>query len=61
MSFFKDAIREFKHVVWPTAVETRKYFFVVLSVLILFGIYIFIASTAFSKLLIWMKETISII
>jgi|GEM_PF-1351482 len=59
MSFFKDAIREFKHVVWPTAAETRQYFLVVLTVLVLFGLYIFIASSAFTSLLIYLKEMVS--
>jgi len=61
MSFFKDALREFKHVVWPTAVETRKYFVIVLTVLVLFGLYIFVASTAFSRLLLVLKDMVSII
>ena len=49
MKFIKDSVREFKHVVWPTREETKKYFVIVLVVLILFGLYLFIANTIFSK------------
>jgi len=36
IKFFKDSFREISHVVWPTKAETKKYFFIVLTVLILF-------------------------
>lgn len=56
IQFFKDSVRELKHVVWPTAAETRKYFMIVLVVLILFGIYIFAASNLFSEILFQAKD-----
>ena len=58
IKFIKDSIRELKHVVWPTREENINYFITVLSVLILFGIYIFIASTFFTKTLFWLKDTV---
>ena len=59
MKFFKDSIREIKHVVWPTRKETRTYFIIVLTVLILFGIYLFIFSTIFSEGLLYLKKLVS--
>jgi len=59
VKFVKDSVRELKHVVWPTKQETTKYFFIVVSVLILFWIYLFIASTAFSEALLYLKNMVS--
>ncbi len=59
MDFIKNSFRELKHVVWPTKEETRKYFIIVVSVLVLFGIYLFIASTIFSEALIHLKKLVS--
>ncbi|NVP17634.1 preprotein translocase subunit SecE [Candidatus Gracilibacteria bacterium] len=59
VQFLKDSIRELKHVVWPTRQETTKYFFIVVSVLVLFGIYLFIASTAFSEAMLYLKNIVS--
>jgi preprotein translocase SecE subunit len=35
-NFIKGSIRELKHVVWPTKIETKKYFVVVLTILVVF-------------------------
>ncbi|MDD2907095.1 MAG: preprotein translocase subunit SecE [Candidatus Gracilibacteria bacterium] len=59
IQFFKDSVRELKHVVWPTKQETTKYFLIVVSVLVLFGIYLFIASTLFSEGLLYLKNMVS--
>ena len=37
--------------VWPSRIETKKYFIIVLTVLVLFWLYLFIASTLFSELI----------
>jgi len=52
ITFLKGSIRELKHVVWPTREETKKYFMMVLVTLILFGIYLFIANTIFSEVIL---------
>jgi preprotein translocase SecE subunit len=52
ITFVKDSIRELKHVVWPTREETKAYFTMVLVTLILFGLYLFIANTVFSELIL---------
>ncbi len=52
IAFIKGSVRELKHVVWPTREETKKYFMMVLVTLILFGIYLFIANTIFSEVIL---------
>jgi preprotein translocase SecE subunit len=59
LQFFKDSVRELKHVVWPTHAETRKYLVIVIVVLALFGLYLFIASTVFSEILYGMKDIVN--
>ena len=57
--FFKDSVRELKHVVWPTRKQTINYFTIVIIVLVLFGLYLFLASTLFSEALIYLKNLVS--
>jgi len=52
ITFIKDSFRELQHVVWPTREETKSYFMMVLVTLILFGLYLFIANTVFSELIL---------
>ena len=59
MKFFKDSIREIKHVVWPTRKETKKYFIIVVTVLVLFGLYLFLFSNLFSRWLSALKSFVS--
>jgi len=55
IQFFKDSFRELNHVVWPTREETRNFFIIVLVILIVFGIYLFAASTIFSEAMLYLK------
>lgn len=59
LQFFKDSVRELKHVVWPTREETKNYFIIVIFVLVLFWIYLFAASTLFSEALLYLKNLVS--
>lgn len=59
ITFVKESIREIRHVVWPTKKERNKYLVIVLSVLILFGLYLFLASTIFSEGLFALKNLIN--
>ena len=59
IKFIKESIRDFNHVVWPTNKETKKYFWMVLTVLILFWIYLFIANTIFSESLLKVKKVLN--
>lgn len=56
INFLKKSMREISHVVWPTPGETKKYLTIVLSVLILFWIYLFIFSSLFSNILFGLKD-----
>ncbi len=58
IQFVKDSFRELRHVVWPTREETKNYFMIVLVVLILFWLYLFIASTIFSEILLYLKNMV---
>jgi len=58
IKYIKDSIRELKHVVWPTRKETNNYFLTVVLVLIAFGLYLFIASTIFTKWLFGLKDIV---
>jgi len=58
MNFIKDSIRELQHVVWPTREETIKYFIIVLTTLILFGIYLTIFNFIFSEWLFTLKDLV---
>ena len=58
IQFLKDAIREFKHVVWPTRKETQKFFSLVIAILVFFGVYLFIASNIFSEVIFGLKNVL---
>ena len=57
-NFLQNSIRELKHVVWPTQTETKKYFVIVLTVLVVFWLYLFIASSLFSEILFFLKDIV---
>jgi preprotein translocase SecE subunit len=59
MKFLKDSFREIKHVVWPTTAETKKYFLIVVTLLVLFGLYIFVFSTLFTNVIFYLKDLIN--
>ena len=59
IQFFKDSFRELKHVVWPTREETKNFFVVVLIILILFWLYLFIASTFFSETMLYLRQLVT--
>lgn len=58
IQFVKDSYRELKHVVWPTREETKKYFLIVVGVLVVFGVYLFIFSNIFSAALFFLKDLV---
>lgn len=58
IQFFKDSFRELKHVVWPTREETVKYFVVVLTILVIFWLYLLAAEISFTQILKFIKESI---
>lgn len=42
MSFIKESMKEFDHIVWPTPEETKKYFVTVVSMIVVLTIFLFI-------------------
>ncbi len=56
IGFIKASLREFNHVVWPTRKETKKYFIIVVTILVTFWLYLFIVSTIFSKSFFYIKN-----
>ncbi|MDD2916532.1 MAG: preprotein translocase subunit SecE [Candidatus Gracilibacteria bacterium] len=48
MSFIKESIKEFDHIVWPTSEETRKYFVTVVSMITILTIFLFAVGTLLS-------------
>ena len=48
MSFIKESMKEFDHIVWPTSTETRKYFVTVVSMITILTILLFAIGTIFS-------------
>ena len=58
MSFIKESIKEFDHIVWPTSLETKKYFVIVVSMITVLTIFLFIVGTAFSAALFAAKKQI---
>ncbi len=58
MSFLKESIKEFDHVVWPTSAETSRYFSVVLSVIAVFAVFLFLVGTAFSTSLFAVRDAV---
>lgn len=59
LKFFKESIKEFDHVVWPTNKETKSYFTSVTSIIVALAIILFLAWTLFSQLLFTAKNIIN--
>ncbi len=59
LRFFRESIKEFDHVVWPTRRETVRYFTVVVSTIVVFSIFLFVVGTAFSTSLFSLREMVS--
>lgn len=58
MSFLQESIKEFDHVVWPTTSETKKYFNIVVSMIVILTVLLFVVGTAFSVGLFSLKKQI---
>ena len=59
MSFIKESLKEFDHVVWPTPAETKKYFVTVVSMIIALTILLFVIGSVFSTALFEAKKLIA--
>lgn len=54
--FLKESIKEFDHVVWPTGLETKKYFQTVITTIVVLTLFLFVVGTALSSGLFKIKE-----
>jgi len=59
INFFKESIKEFEHVVWPTQKETKQYFLIVTGVIVWLTIFLFIVSSLLSAGLFFAKDNIN--
>ncbi|MDD5377032.1 MAG: preprotein translocase subunit SecE [Candidatus Gracilibacteria bacterium] len=59
MSFIKESMKEFDHIVWPTPEETKKYFVTVVSMITILTVFLFIVGTIFSTGLFTAKEKLA--
>lgn len=50
IKYFKNSVRELKHVVWPNRRDTNKYFVSALMFIVIFSTYLFISGYTFSSL-----------
>jgi preprotein translocase SecE subunit len=58
LRFFRESIKEFDHVVWPTKAETVRYFGIVISVIAVLTVFLFILGTTFSASLFTLRSSI---
>ena len=58
LKFFKESIKEFDHVAWPTNKETKKYFTIVTGLITVLTIFLFIVWTFFSNVLFWIWKVV---
>ncbi|MDQ1343923.1 MAG: Preprotein translocase subunit SecE [Patescibacteria group bacterium] len=58
LRFFRESVKEFDHVVWPTRKETVRYFTIVLSTITVFTVFLFIIGTVFSTSLFSARSAI---
>ncbi|MDD5197942.1 MAG: preprotein translocase subunit SecE [Candidatus Gracilibacteria bacterium] len=49
MSFIKESMKEFDHIVWPTPAETQKYFITVVSMITVLTVFLFVVGSLFSQ------------
>lgn len=48
-NFFKESIAELEHVVWPTHIETKKFFRTVVTVIVAMTIFTYLLTLIFSN------------
>jgi preprotein translocase SecE subunit len=58
LNYFKESVKEFKHISWPTKAETKTYLKVVISVLVAYTIYLMVLGGFFSTLLLKLKDLV---
>lgn len=57
-NFFKDSMAELEHVVWPTHLETKKFFQVVVSIIAAMTVFTYLLALLFSNGMIETRKLI---
>ncbi|MFA6080388.1 MAG: preprotein translocase subunit SecE [Candidatus Gracilibacteria bacterium] len=57
-NFFKDSIAELEHVVWPTHVETKKFFQIVVSIIAGMTVFTYLLTLVFSNAFLELRNRI---
>jgi preprotein translocase SecE subunit len=57
-NFFKESIAELEHVVWPTHIETKTFFKVVVSIIVAMTIFTYLLTLLFSNSLFGLRNWI---
>jgi len=58
--FFKDSLKEFDHVQWPTPTETKTYFKIVTLFITVFAVVLYVTGSLLSSGLFFARETLNI-
>jgi preprotein translocase SecE subunit len=57
-NFFKESMAEIEHVVWPTHIETKNFFKVVVAIIVGMTIFTYLLTLLFSNSLFWLRAWI---
>ena len=58
VNFIKDSLAELEHVVWPTHIETKKFFQAVVSIIVAMTLFTYILTVIFSNGFFAIREKI---
>ncbi len=59
IKFLQDAIKELQHVVWPTQKETKKYFMIVVSMIVVCTIVLFAFGSSMTNALFSIRSVVT--
>lgn len=57
-NFFKDSMAELEHVVWPTHLETKKFFQAVVSIIAVMALFVYLLTLIFSNAFLEIRDRI---
>jgi len=57
-NFFKDSMAELEHVVWPTHLETKKFFQIVVSIIAAMTVFTYLLTLIFSNAFLELRNRI---
>jgi preprotein translocase SecE subunit len=58
-NFIKDSLAELEHVVWPTHIETKKFFQAVVGIIVAMTIFTYLLTLVFSNGLFSLREWVN--